>query len=148
MFSWLSSFKLYIYVALAALISSVICYLFYTLYQKEQELSDYREQVTQLEANNSILKGNLNSIRNTLESEKLQYKNYRELYSTADLEVTELRNKNRNLDKQNTAFNQKIVDIKRELTVAEAKVLEYQIPNAVIDAYSLNRMHNKQVTTP
>ncbi|SEG06318.1 hypothetical protein [Vibrio hangzhouensis] len=139
-----SSIKLYFYVGLAVLFS----YLSYSLYQKEQELSGYRAQVVQLEANNSILKGNLKSMHDTLEATKLQYKNYRELHSTADSEVNELRNKNRNLDKQNTVFSKKLIEIKKELNIAEAKLLEYQIPNSIVDAYNANGMYNKQVTGP
>ncbi|NGZ19313.1 hypothetical protein G6Z94_18760 [Vibrio aestuarianus] len=138
-----SSIKLYFYLGLAVLFS----YLSYSLYQKEQELSGYRVQVVQLEANNSILKGNLDSMHNTLESLQLQYDNYRELHSAADSEVVELHKKNAKLDKQNTEFSKEIINIKKELDIAEAKLLEYQIPDAIIDAYNANSMHNAQVTT-
>ncbi|MEZ8386563.1 hypothetical protein AB6C98_23185 [Vibrio splendidus] len=133
-----------IYIGLAVLFSC----LSYSLYQKEQELSGYQVQVSQLEANNSILKGNLDSMHNTLESLQLQYDNYRDLHSTADSEVAELHKKNRKLDKKNTSFGKEIIKIKKELNIAEAKLLEYQIPDSIIDAYNANGMYNAQVTSP
>ncbi|MGR5175852.1 hypothetical protein [Vibrio mediterranei] len=139
-----SSVKIYFYLGLAVLFS----YMSYLLYQKEQELSDYKGQVIQLESNNSILKGNLASLQSTHKSLQVQYDNYRELHSTADSEVVKLHEKNKKLDKKNTEFSKEIIKIKKELDIAEAKLLEYQIPDAIVDAYNANGMHNASTTIP
>lgn len=51
-------------------------------------------------------------------------------------------------DKQNTEFSNEIINIKKELNIAEAKLVEYQVPDTIIDAYNANGMHNAQVTIP
>lgn len=143
MFSLFSIFKFFI----VLLVLGVAPYLLYTLYETEKSLSAYKEENAHLKANNAILQGNLETTKNALESTKLQYKKYMELHSFVNEELVELRSKNRNLDKQAIASEKQIVNIKKELSVAEEKLLEYQIPNALLDTYNADSMYNN-ITTP
>ncbi|EIU7748435.1 hypothetical protein NQO50_004358 [Vibrio vulnificus] len=145
--SLFSSFKFYVYLLIVLLVSGTITYLTYTLYQTEKTLSGYKEENAHLKANNAMLKGNLETTKNALESTKLQYKNYMDLHSFANEEVVDLRSKNRELDKQVIASEKQIADIKKELSVAEEKLLEYQVPSALVDTYNADSMYNN-IATP
>ncbi|NOJ05083.1 hypothetical protein F0236_15120 [Vibrio splendidus] len=147
MFSLFSSFKFYVCLFIVLLVSGAITYLTYTLYQTEKTLSGYKEEVAHFKANNAILKGNFETTKRALELTKLQYKNYMDLHSFANEEVVDLRSKNRALDKQALESEKQIVDIKKELSVAEEKLLEYQVPNALVDTYNANSMYNN-IATP
>lgn len=146
-FSLLSRFKNYVCLLIVLLVLGGIPYLTYTLYQTEKTLSSYKELNAYLKANNGILKGNLETTANTLESIKLQYKSYMNLHSFANEEVVNLRSKNRDLDKQVIVSEKQIVNIKKELPVAEKKLLEYQVPNTLVDTYNADSMYNN-IATP
>ena len=126
---------------------SIISYLCFMLYQKQQDITDYKAQVTQLEANNSILRSNLKNVQNSLDSVNIQYKKYRELYFVADAEIIELREKNIDLDNRNIKFNNMLENLKEELTIVETKLLENKIPSSFIDAYNDNSMLSKKANS-
>lgn len=145
--SLFSSFKSNVYLLIVLLVSGTIVYLTYSLYQTEKTLSGYKEENAHLKANNAILKGNLETTKNALESTRLQYQSYMDLHSFANVEVVDLRSKNRELDKHILASEKQIAYIKKELSLAEEKLLEYQIPTALVDTYNANSMYNN-ITTP
>lgn len=142
MFEWISSWKWGITIFLFVIVIPSLSFAFYL---KEQDLLNYKMQVIQLEVDNVILKSNLESVRHLFESEKQQYKKYRELHSIADSEVSELRKKNTTLDKRNIEFIYKLKNLKEELTIAETKLLEYKIPAIIIDTYNIDSMFSKQI---
>ncbi|WP_333014580.1 hypothetical protein [Vibrio vulnificus] len=130
------NFKYLIFAVLAA----VIGYQYTLLLSKDNEVLELKNQVIVHELNQRTLKANLETVENTLDTTESEFEKYRQLQKLADAEVVQLRNANRESISQTKAFENKLNDLRGELSVAERKLLDCEVPNPIVDAYNGERL--------
>ncbi|EHK9186411.1 hypothetical protein ACN2LU_004427 [Vibrio vulnificus] len=123
-----------------ALLVAVIGYQYTLLLSKDNEVLELKNQVIVYEVNQRTLKANLETVEGALDTTKSEYENYKQLHQFADAEVVKLRVANREFVSQTKAFENKLNDLRGELSVAELKLLDCEVPNLVVDAYNDERL--------
>ncbi|WP_454440984.1 hypothetical protein [Vibrio bathopelagicus] len=123
-----------------ALLIAMVGYQYTLLLSKDNEVLELKNQVIVYEVNQRTLKANLEAVESALNTTASEYENYKQLHQFADTEVVKLRVANRDSVNKTKVFENKLNDLRGELSVAELKLLDCKVPDLVVDAYNDERL--------
>lgn len=131
-----SNWKLYVIGVLLAFITVGALYFGSKLLAKEERISTLNAENAKLLADTQILKGNIATIKITLDETKKDVLFYKEMNDIATREALGLREELELANKRAGEFNKALAKFREDSESDEAKLLEIPIPDSIVDAWN------------